>query len=125
MGSQVSHLLPLELREYLAGLDIVTLAQAHNAQPDAHHYWFTAKELNLAGDWKLAWDSFVRGLELGRIRLHAQSDTLVWNHNRAWGSATAKSIYEYIVLTSQPSLMNSFHSLIWTSSLPTKIGCFI
>ena len=83
------------------------------------------EELNLAGDWKLAWDSFVRGLELGRIRLHAQSDTLVWNHNRAGGSAMAKSVYEYIVLTSQPLLVNNIHSLIWTSSLPTKIGCFI
>ena len=58
--------------------------------------------MNLVGYWKLAWDSFVRGLELGRIRLHAQSDTLVWNHNRARGSAMAKSVYEYIVLTSQP-----------------------
>ena len=83
------------------------------------------EELNLAGDWKLAWDKFVRGLELGRIGLHAQSDTLVWNHNRVGGSATKKSVYEYIVLTSQPPLVNSIHSLIWTSSLPTKIGCFI
>ena len=62
---------------------------------------------------------------MGRIRLHAQSDTLVWNHNRVGGSTTAKFVYEYIVLTSQPLLMNNIHSLIWTSSLPTKIGCFI
>ena len=38
VGSQFSHLLPLELKEYLADLDIVTLVQAHNTQLDAHHY---------------------------------------------------------------------------------------
>ena len=50
LGSHASHSLPLKLREYLTDLDIVTLAQAHNAHPNAHHYWFTAEELNLAGD---------------------------------------------------------------------------
>ena len=43
VGTLCTYLLPLDLREYLADLDIVTLAQAHNAQPDARHYWFTAK----------------------------------------------------------------------------------
>ena len=62
VGSQATYLLPLELREYLAVLDIVTLSQAHNTQPNAQHYWFTVEELNLAGDLKLAWDGLIRGL---------------------------------------------------------------
>ena len=43
VGSQAPYILPLELREYLEDMDIVTLAQANNAQPNAHHYWFMAE----------------------------------------------------------------------------------
>ena len=71
IGTQAPHTLPLELKEYLEDLDITTLAQAHNIHPGSLHYWFTVEDLYIAGDWKLAWDTYTWGLEMGRIRLHA------------------------------------------------------
>ena len=71
VGTQDPFTLPMELREYLEDLDIITLAQAHNSQPGSLHYWFTAEDLNIASDWKLAWDNYTWGLEMGRIRLYA------------------------------------------------------
>ena len=50
IGIPISLHFPEGLRSYLDDLDIKTLAHAHNSQPDAHHYWFSADELWLQGD---------------------------------------------------------------------------
>ena len=57
--------------EYLEDLDIATLSQAQNTLPGLHKYWYTAEDLCVVGDWKLAWDTFMRSLEFGGIRLNS------------------------------------------------------
>ena len=84
-----------------------------------------AEDLCIVGDWKLAWDNFTRGLEMGRIRLNTLPNTLAWDHNRFVGSVSAKIVYDCIVQSSQPSTGNSLQALIWSGILPTKISCFI
>ena len=69
VGVSNSLSIPQGLREYLADLDIVTLAQAQNTLPDAHKYWYSAEELSVGGVWKDAWNSFMRGLETCGLRL--------------------------------------------------------
>ena len=125
IGTQTPHTLPTGLREFLEDLDISTLSQARNIVPGTHHYWYTAEDLCIAGDWKIAWDNYTRGLELGRIRLNPLSDSLVWDHNRSDGSVSAKLVYDSIVQSSSPPTGNILLALIWFGILPTKIGCFI
>ena len=50
VGVNNSLAIPLGLCEYLADLDIVTLAQARNSIPDAHKYWYSVEELGVGGD---------------------------------------------------------------------------
>ena len=69
MGNPISHLFPDGLRSYLEDLDIKTLAQARNTLSDAHHYWYSAEELYLDGEWKEVWNTFTRDLDLNGIHL--------------------------------------------------------
>ena len=82
VGAQSPHLLPTGLRDFLEDLGITTLSQARNILPGLHQYWYTAEDLCIAGEWKIAWDNYTRGLEYGRIRLNSQSNSLVWDHNK-------------------------------------------
>ena len=61
-GKSSPYSLPAELRSFLEDLDIRTLSQAHNTLPDAQHYWYTAEELGIAGEWKEVWDDYTAGL---------------------------------------------------------------
>ena len=67
MGSPYS--LPKDLWEYLEDYGILSLDQVRNYSPDARSYWLTADDLDLGGDWKLIWNSYISRLEHGRIRL--------------------------------------------------------
>ena len=86
MGS--SYLLPHDLQEYLEDFGICTLDQARNHTPYAQSYWFTVAELDIQGEWKLKWDSYIRGLEYGRIHLTDNCDSLLWAHNNYVGPLT-------------------------------------
>ena len=120
-----SHLLPEEPRSYLEDLDIKTLSQAHNTLPDSQHYWYTAEELCIDGVWKEAWNTYTRGLVHCGIRLSTHIDSLVWDFNKKDGSISAKLVYDCIVNSFSPSYGNQLHSLLWSSAIPRKIGCFI
>ena len=84
-----------------------------------------AEDLDIAGDWKHAWENYTRGLEMSRIRLNYMSDTLVWEHNRNVSPTSAKNVYDFIVQSSHPPQGNSLHDFIWSGALPNKISCFI
>ena len=71
IGASNSYSLPARFREFLEDLDITTLSQACNTLPGLHHYWYTTEDLCVVGDWKLAWDTFMRSLEFGGIRLNS------------------------------------------------------
>ena len=101
------------------------LSQARNTLPGTHHYWYTSEDLCIAGEWKHAWDNFTKGLEMGRIRLSTQPNSLVWVHDRSVGTISSKTVYDYIVQSSQPPTGNSLQALIWSGTLPTKNSCFI
>ena len=55
--------LPLGLREYLEDYGILSLNHAHNSLPGLHGYWYLAEDLDIDGDWKIAWDDYTRCLE--------------------------------------------------------------
>ena len=57
IGNSVSFLFPEDFRSYLEDLGITTLALAHNILPDALHYWYTAEDLYLDGEWKDLWNT--------------------------------------------------------------------
>ena len=71
IGASSSHSLLAGFRDFLEDLDITTLSQARNTLLGLHHYWYIDEDLCVVGDWKIAWDSFTRGLEFGGIRLNA------------------------------------------------------
>ena len=79
IGNPISYHFPDGLKTYLEDLDIKTLAQAHNTLSDAHHYWYSAEELYLDGEWKNVWYRFTRDLDLNGIRLSTDSDSLIWD----------------------------------------------
>ena len=97
IGIPASFHFPEDMRTYLEDLGIITLAQAHNSLPDAHHYWFTAEELYLEGDWKNIWNSFTRNLDLNGIRLSTEFDMLIWEYNKVNGMISADKVYDCIV----------------------------
>ena len=67
----------------------------------------------------------MRGLDLCGIRLTTQSDTLLWDFNIQDGSISIELVYDCIVKSFSPSFGNRLHTLLWSSALPSKIGCFI
>ena len=103
----------------------MTLSQARNIIPGSHQYWYTAEDLYIAGEWKIAWDSYTRGPELDRIRLNPLSNTLVSDYNRSDGSISAKLVYDSIIQSSSPPAGNRLLALIWSGILPIKISYFI
>ena len=104
--------LPLGLREYLEDLGIVSLNHAHNILPGLHNYWYMAENLNIVGNWKLAWDNYTGCLEQGRIRLNPLADSLVWTHNKHNGNITAELVYDLIVLSSSPPTCSKLHAFL-------------
>ena len=124
IGNPAAFHFPEDLRTYLEDLGIITLAQVHNSLLDAHHYWFTAEELYLEGDWKNIWNTFIRCLDLNGIRLTNTSDSLIWEFNKISGLISADKVYECIVNSYQPNLGSRLFSTLWSNLLPRKIGCF-
>ena len=125
IGNPTSYHFPVEQRTYLEDLGIKTLAQAHNTLPDAHHYWYTANELYLEGDWKNIWNSFTRNLDLNGIRLSTECDLLIWEYNKVNGMISADKVYECIVNSYKPDPGSRLFNSLWSSLLPCKIGCFV
>ena len=82
-------------------------------------------ELDIQGEWKLKWESYIRGLEYGRIRLSDTSDSLLWAYKEYVGPLSAALGYECIASllcsVGQPSSLDS----LWDLNIPLKIGCFI
>ena len=115
---------PVGFREFLEDLDIVTLSQALNIILGSQ-YWYSTEDLCVIREWKLAWDSFTRNLELGGIRLHSRSDSLMWDFNKFDGTVSAKLVYESIVANSSSPTGCRVLKHIWSGTLPRKISCFI
>ena len=42
--------IPLDLKEYLEDLGIVSLNHAQNILPGSHKYWYTAEDFNIVGN---------------------------------------------------------------------------
>ena len=103
----------------------MTLIQARNSLPDAHNYWYSSKDLGVGGDWKDAWDTFMRSLEICGIRLNDQMDSLIWDFKKSDGIVSAKLVYECIILTYSPPIGSIIFAFIWKRNLPKKICCFI
>ena len=116
---------PLGLREYLEYFGIVSLNHAHNTLPGLHKYWYTAEDLDIVRDWKLAWDNYTWCLEKGKIRLNPSIDSLVWTHNKQNGNVTVALVYDLIVLSSSPPTCNKLHAFLYSCNIPLKIRCFI
>ena len=125
IGVPSSLSLPTGLRDFLEDLDITSLTHARNTLPGTHHYWYSAEDLCVTGDWKLAWDSFTRDLELSEIRLNTQSDVLIWAYNKRDGSISANLVYDSIVKPLSPPSGSRLLALVWSGSLPKKINCFV
>ena len=121
MGSSFS--LPCDLWDYLKDYGIISLAQARNYSLDAQTYWLTAEDLDLGGEWKLIWNSYIIGLEYGRIRLNPRPDSLLWSFKSYSGSISAAIAYECITTHHLDPLSNlSFVlHLLWKIKIPTKI----
>ena len=124
VGNSSPYSLLVELRSYLEDLDICTLSQTHNILPDSQHYWYTAEDLGVAGDWKDAWDAYTGRLAQAGIHLTTQADSLAWDFNKKDGSLTTKLAYDRIVNHYSPRAGNRMDSFIWNRALPCKIGCF-
>ena len=62
VGQGSSFLLPFDLREYLLDYGICMLDQARNHTSCAQSYWFSAADLDLWGEWKMLWDSYIMGI---------------------------------------------------------------
>ena len=92
-----SFVLPRDLRDYLEDFGISSLAQARNQTSFSTGYWFSSKDLDLSGEWKIAWDNFTRGLEYGCIRLNNQIDTISWSHSKYTGPLIAVEGYKCII----------------------------
>ena len=125
MGNHASLPFSDELRTYLEDLGISTLAQAHNTFFDAQQYWYTADDLYLEGEWKIVWNTFIKGLNLCGIRLTSEPDSLIWDYNKLNGMITAEKMYECIVKTHLQDPGSRLFTCLWACPLPRKIGCFI
>ena len=77
VGATKSLSLPMGLLDYLADLDIKTLASARNILLGPHGYWYSTADLCIGGEWKIAWEAFTNYLDRGGIRLYSRSDSLV------------------------------------------------
>ena len=125
VGLGSSYLLPHDLRDDLEDFGICTLEQARNHTPFAQSYWFMADELDIHGEWKLKWDSYIRGLEYGRIRLSDFCDSLLWEHNQHVGPLTAALGYDCIDSSYCSKGESSALDSLWNLNIPLKISCFI
>ena len=125
MGSSFS--LPYELRVYLEDYGILTLDQARNYSSDAPSYWLSVDDLDLGGDWKLIWNSYVPGLEYGRIRLKPNLDSLSWSYHNYSGAITAAIAYDCISHHSMDdsSDLSYVLYLLWKIKIPAKIRFFL
>ena len=124
IGIPTSHLFPDGLRFYLEDLDIKTLSEACNTLSDSQHYWYSAEELYLDGEWKEVWNSYTRNLDLNGIRLSSQSDSLIWDYNKKDGTISADKVYDCIVKSFSPAMGSRLFKTLWSGTLPRKIGCF-
>ena len=125
MGSSFS--LPRDLWDYLEDFGMTSLAQARNYSPDARSYWLSAADLDLGGEWYLLWNSYVIGLEYGRIRLRPQPDNLLWSYKSYSRSISVATAYDCISTHHMDPLSNSSFILqfLWKINIPEKIRCFI
>ena len=125
VGLGSSYLLPHDLRDYLEDFGICTLDQAWNHTPFAQNYWFTADELDIQGEWKLKWDSYIRGLEYGRIRLSDSCDSLLWAHKQHVGPLTVALGYDCIASSFCSEGQSFALDSLWNLNIALIIGCFI
>ena len=106
-------------------MDIVSLAQVHNSEPDAHNYWYTAEDLNLGGYFYDLWNNYIAGLNSAGIRLAESDDELIWDFKKKNGSISARNAYDCIVSSSCGAVISPVDKFLWNNTLPNKISCFI
>ena len=114
--------LPEGLQEFLEDLDITSLAHARNSFSGSHHYWYSAEDLCIAGDWKLAWDSFTRALETSKIQLNYQSDALIWAYNKSDGFISANLVYDSIANSFSPLSVAGYSLSFSLARCPGKLA---
>ena len=105
-GTYSGFYLPEDLRSYLQDMDIVFLVQAHNSEPDALGYWYTAEDLNLGGHFYELWNDYTAGLISAGIRLVESDDELIWDYRKKKGSISARNAYDCIVSSSRGSILS-------------------
>ena len=62
VGISDIHFFSTDLRAYLCDYGITTLQHARNTLIDAQDYWLSADDLELGGDWKIVWNSYISSL---------------------------------------------------------------
>ena len=123
MGS--TFILPRDLMDYLEDYGISSLAQARNHTSSASGYWFSYEELDLSGEWKIAWDNYIRGLEYGCICLNNQIDSISRSHFKYTGPLITAEGYKCILSDICSEINDSVLKILWTLSIPLKLKCFI
>ena len=97
VGMDSSFLLPKDLRDYLEDYGITSLIHVRNHAQGASSYWLTASDLDLGGDWQFIWNNYIKGLDLGRIRLGSNPDSMLWEYKNHTGSLTGAIAYDSVV----------------------------
>ena len=88
-------------------------------------HWFSSEDLDLIGEWKAAWDNYIRGLEYGRIRLSNQNDSILWSHNNFTGALSAAEGYKCLFSNISSENNDSVLKILWSLNIPLKLKCFI
>ena len=60
-------------------------------------YWLNARDLELSGQWKDKWDSYIEVMKIAGIKIDNEKDTLVWSKNKKNGVLTTKLAYEFMI----------------------------
>ena len=96
------------------------LDQIHNLDHGSHdgNYWYSAQDLNLGGSWSEIWNTYIKGLLHGGIRINDFDDSLIWMQNSKTGVITAKYAYDLIISHNLPKAHHIIHSQIWQLNIP-------
>ena len=55
--------------------------------------WLSVEELELGGDWKKEWDTYIHSLISLGIKLNSKEDAWVWSFNESNGHVSTKLAY--------------------------------
>ena len=86
--------------------------------------WKNAEILDLNGEQKLEWESYVRGLKHSRFVLSKVSDSIVWSWDNKEGKVSTKQAYEVQFLEENDDGLEDWLIDIWKSQIPLRIKLF-